>query len=144
MSKRRNYWISIRNAAEEYFGGEHRIFAKMSSLETDAAEGWVELQIGRGDKITMTPDEARHIANTLLGAVDGAAPKPTPDVIAVIAIYENSPAGWTNLRDYVDDSDIRAAEAQGVVERLRDDKIGWQDLWRLASTGRHKRARAGS
>ncbi len=144
MSKRRNYWISIRNAAVAYSGGERRIFPKMDSLETDAAWGWIELQIGHGDKITMTPDEAREIAHTLLSAADGAAPKPTPDVFGVIAVFENSPAGWTNLRDYVDDADIRAAEAHGVVEQLRDDKIGWQDLWRLTNRGRLEWARAAS
>ncbi len=74
MSKLRSYSIQIRDAAETYFGEEHRIYPHITSSETEFDVGSIVLRMGRGenDGVALTPSEAREIAIALADAADGA------------------------------------------------------------------------
>lgn len=73
MSKLRSYSIQIRDAAETYFGEEHRIYPHITSSETEFDVGSIVLRMGRGER-RRCPDAVRSkgIAIALADAADGA------------------------------------------------------------------------
>lgn len=158
MTGARDYDIQIRNEQDFYSGKDvpDRHYAKMSSREADTETGTISFSIAFGSfhppqKISLSPDEARHIGKTIMNAAAGALPY-VPELLKDIhgkfcnVQTDAEKAGHfsrglsdpflLNLSVFFQADEIQEAESKGWVRRVVHRVHGAQGVWQLTGEAR--------